>query len=283
MAHINNTIPKIIHQIWWQGEHNIPIDYPNYSHTWKKYNPDFEYILWDQNKIENLINTHFPEFLKKHQSFPELMQKIDSAKSMILYLYGGIYADIDSECAKNINDLIIDKEIVLAKVDMNILSRMYIYKTTNEIIQAGFMATTKNHPFWKYCISLMLKEDINKGMFEIHEQWIHRITGPGMYTRAYNTFPQRENFTILSQNLIDPIQPCDYDQFNCGITDCKKKYPHAYAFHHYGSKHKTHGWMSDNGKYFGSLFCKAESYLFPCLCSCLLFIIIVIVLYFKNK
>lgn len=279
----NNTIPKIIHQIWYQGENNIPKDYPNYSQTWKKYNPEFEYILWDQEKIENLIKTNFPQFLEKHNSFPQLMQKIDSAKSMILYTHGGVYVDIDSECTKNISDLINKNEIVLAKCDINIFIRMFMYKTTNEIIQAGFMATVKNHPFWKYCVHLMLKEDINKGMFETHEQWIHRITGPGMYTRAFYSFPNTEKFTVLSQDFIDPIQACEYDYYDCDKNNCKINYPNAYAFHHYGSKHETHGWLSGFGKQASKLYCKNQSYIYSIICVCIIILIIFVYLYLKRN
>ena len=44
-------IPHIIHQIWFQGEDNIPKKYPNYSKSWKEMNPKFKYIFWDGEKI----------------------------------------------------------------------------------------------------------------------------------------------------------------------------------------------------------------------------------------
>ena len=44
------SIPKIIHQIWWQGEKSIPEKYLSYIESWKTNHPDFKYMFWDEKK-----------------------------------------------------------------------------------------------------------------------------------------------------------------------------------------------------------------------------------------
>ena len=91
-------IPHIIHQIWFQGEDNIPKKYPNYSKSWKEMNPKFKYIFWDGEKMEKLIREKYPWFLKRYNEYPNMIQRIDSAKYFIMHQYGGILPDLDCEC-----------------------------------------------------------------------------------------------------------------------------------------------------------------------------------------
>ena len=75
-------IPHIIHQIWFQGEDNIPKKYPNYSKSWKEMNPKFKYIFWDGEKMEKLIKEKYPWFLKRYNEYRIIKMVI----YIILYL-----------------------------------------------------------------------------------------------------------------------------------------------------------------------------------------------------
>ena len=44
-------IPKIIHQIWWQGIDKLPDKYVKYSNSWVKYHPYWTITYWDKNNI----------------------------------------------------------------------------------------------------------------------------------------------------------------------------------------------------------------------------------------
>ena len=48
------NIPKIIHQIW-IGNKPPPI---NLMNTWKEKNPDYEYILWNENEFIKRKSKH---------------------------------------------------------------------------------------------------------------------------------------------------------------------------------------------------------------------------------
>ena len=45
----NEIVPRTIHQIWLGSK--VPKKYDIWRNSWIKYNPDFEYILWDEKKI----------------------------------------------------------------------------------------------------------------------------------------------------------------------------------------------------------------------------------------
>ncbi len=271
-------IPKIIHQIWYQGVENIPNDYPNYSSTWKKYNPDYQYVLWDKNMIETLIQQKFPFFMNKYHSFPKMIQKIDSAKCLILYTYGGLYVDMDSECLKNIDNLL-NNEIILVKCNMDLLQSFFFYGTTNFIIQNGFMGSTKRNLFWIKCIDLIMKEDINKKFYEMEEVYIFRTAGPSIITNAYHSDINNKKYLLLDHNYIDPLTSCEYEYYKCGSDNCTRNYPNAYAFHHYGAKHTSNGWLPETSKYSLIFFCKYQSYIY--IIFVLMFLAIIIFIFYR--
>lgn len=60
-----------IHQIWWQGEDQIPVKYHKNIEAVKKFHPGWKYVLWDQKKIEDLIQNKHAWFWPTFQKFPK--------------------------------------------------------------------------------------------------------------------------------------------------------------------------------------------------------------------
>lgn len=94
-------IPKIIHQIWLGSP--LPEKYAYFVTSWKKKHPDWQYILWDEKKIQALENFSCKRLYEKSKSYGA---KSDIARYEILKQFGGIYVDTDFECIKPFDDLI---------------------------------------------------------------------------------------------------------------------------------------------------------------------------------
>jgi len=272
-------IPKIIHQIWFQGENNIPKTYPNYSHTWKKLNPLYEYMFWDQQSIETLIINYYPELYNKYKSYPEIIQKIDMAKYIILNHFGGIYVDLDLEALKPVDKLISSHSIIFAKYGVNYFEKIVAYGSIfGDVLENGFIASSKKNPFWEHCYKILLNENINRKLFESHFKYIFRTIGPGLLTNAYNSYKDKDKIYLLDGNYIDPMPCCDYEWNNCSQQDCRKLFPDAYAFHHCGSRHDTHSWVNNTEKTVGYFLCRFKYYLIV-----LLFIVIITCIWYWFK
>ncbi|XWV24975.1 glycosyl transferase [Tupanvirus deep ocean] len=100
-------IPKIIHQIWLQGYNNIPSELNEFHDKCKKVNSDFEHMFWDNDRIKKLLEEEFGEkYVAAFDYFKIFAQKADFARYAILYVYGGIYLDMDTMCKKNLNDFL---------------------------------------------------------------------------------------------------------------------------------------------------------------------------------
>ena len=94
-----------IHQIWYQGQENIPDTFRQYSSRWKKINTGFEHTLWDSNSIDMFMKKHYPSVYNNFLSLPYMIQKIDVFKYAVLNKQGGFYIDMDVDCLRPLTTL----------------------------------------------------------------------------------------------------------------------------------------------------------------------------------
>ena len=99
-------VPKIIHQIWIGSR--VPKKYDKWRQSWLKYNPEFEYNLWDEKKILDIGLINEKKFLESKN----VGIKSDIARYELLYRFGGIYVDTDFEAIKPIDKKLLCKPFV---------------------------------------------------------------------------------------------------------------------------------------------------------------------------
>lgn len=110
-------IPKII----WQTFKTNKLHKKSYEYvkTWKELNPDYEYRFFTDNDIIEFIKNEFPEYLNLYKKITIGAIKSDFWRLLVLYKYGGIYADIDSFCSKPLNTLIKEKDTYITCIHKN--------------------------------------------------------------------------------------------------------------------------------------------------------------------
>lgn len=94
-------IPKIINYIWF-GKETFPDNYKKNIEGWKKFCPDYEIKLWNENNYD--INK-IPYVRDAYNSGMYAFAS-DCARLDIVNMYGGIYFDTDVEMLKNIDELL---------------------------------------------------------------------------------------------------------------------------------------------------------------------------------
>jgi len=195
---VNNSIPKIIHQI-------APSDKTQWHPVWEECHnswllqfpePEYEHKLWnDEDDLENLIKNEFPFFLSIFQKYPYKIQKIDMARYCILFKYGGIYADMDYFCYKNFYNTL----------DLSKTNIPYSPHSPHDILQNSLMATYKND----YMMLNIIDESIRRHMtsqniFNHYAFYISFTSGPKLIS---DVFVRLQGFVNpLSKELYNPIQ-----------------------------------------------------------------------------
>lgn len=107
---------KIIHQIWFQGNRELPKKYQEKTESWQTVNQDYIHILWDEKMLNDFIYQYYPNFYKLWVTIDKFIKKCDAARYLLLYHFGGIYADVDTEAYKPIDLLI--SSLNLCNVDI---------------------------------------------------------------------------------------------------------------------------------------------------------------------
>src|ERR1700730_8677008 len=69
-------------------------------------NPDFEYLFFDDSRIERFIDAEFPQYRSVFDSFSVRIQRYDLFRYLAVYRLGGFYFDTDVLLASGLEDLL---------------------------------------------------------------------------------------------------------------------------------------------------------------------------------
>lgn len=180
------TIPKIIHQLW-IGPKRAPI---KMMESWKLKNPDYEYILWDDEEIKRRAMVF--KCTDEIDLFQEINGKCDIMRWEILYKYGGIFIDADSFCIEPLDDFFLYHEQGFGTFENEIV-RMGLVST-------GTMGFQRHTQLCGDIIDWIYNEEID--VLLANPAWI--TVGPGCLTRFLNSgsYPL---FTVYPSYLFLPI------------------------------------------------------------------------------
>jgi inositol phosphorylceramide mannosyltransferase catalytic subunit len=179
-------IPKIIHQTW--KTRDIPARFQDASASWQALHPDWEYRLWNDDDLETLVAEEFRTHLPLYHAYPDHIQRVDAARYMILFRYGGLYADLDIVCNRPMDDFL-NQEVLLAPTKPLGLS--------NDLMMAE-----PGH--------FLFLEIINQlgPSFQHFNRWfvprhfrVMLTTGPLLVTRVHKVSAYRDRVFLLPGNL----------------------------------------------------------------------------------
>lgn len=161
------------------------IPFSRYINSWRINNPTVDIRFMDDTMCKNFIRDNFSdEVFFVYNSLPLGIMKADMWRVAIIYIYGGIYADIDTVCHSSI-DTILHKDIIVCKEFDNL----------NNIANYFFAATPK-HPVLKRTLDLMLEHFNNA--FVSNSQTHVQDFGMASFAQAVHEF----NLDLLEQSKI---------------------------------------------------------------------------------
>lgn len=154
-------VPKIIHQTW-KTHDNIPSKWAKSPVEWKRHHPTWTYRLWSDDDLRNLVKSSYPNFLEIYDSFPYPIQRVDTARYMILDQFGGVYSDLDIYPTGPIDEFV------------GIGASAYFVHSVNVkvCITNSLMASVPGAPVWKHVLAEIAKRnsDLN------NLTWLARVT-----------------------------------------------------------------------------------------------------------
>ena len=202
-------IPKIIHQIH-MGEQPLSNQELKWQQTWKKYNPDWELILWNDERLKtiNIINEKYLD------SCDNYSMKSDILRFDILYQFGGVYVDTDFECLKNLDPFLSEKDFVICK---QIPERQHGAK-----ICGAFMAANK------------FNQHIGKLVNGIADRSVSHKDKNAVL--RYGPFYLQDNIPeelVLDSKYVYPFMWYEAKGISRNHTNLKQAFPESFAVHHW--------------------------------------------------
>lgn len=193
---LGGAIPKILHQTW--KDTTIPEDLAAYRQSWKEHHPDWSFVLWTDGANRELIRRKYTWFLPIYDRYPEAIMRADTARYFILHQFGGVYADLDFQALRPLDPLLQNTQVVVGlEPEQHLVLPLAVERNLHQIICNAFMASIPLHPFWEHVF-------LKLGEFA-HFPGTLDTTGPFLLTRAYATFPEPHQLTVVPPSVLYPI------------------------------------------------------------------------------
>lgn len=134
-------IPKKIHYCWFSGE-PFPEKVVECMNSWHKYMPEWEFVLWDYEKVSQIDSVWLKECLQEKQwAFAA-----DFVRIYALFHEGGVYLDTDVEVYKSFNDLLGNSAFIGREDNIRVLGYLTCFFLTSHC-----MGTVPENRFFERC------------------------------------------------------------------------------------------------------------------------------------
>ena len=196
-------IPKVLHYIWF-GNNELPLEFRNNLITWKKFNPDYEIIRWDESNYDVSNSTFVKEAYKANKwSHASNYVRLD-----ILYKYGGIYMDTDVEVIKNLDCLLNDE-------------CFFCLGNQDSINNGSGLGSVKEHPVIKEMMEAFenVHFDVAKG--GVGMRAAHNFINPVMRRHGFkleNRYQRIDGVVLYPKEVMSPLSFGDLENFFCDRT-----------------------------------------------------------------
>lgn len=180
-------LPKV-HMTW--KTKNLPKRFQRAVDGWNRVG---RVIVYDDSDLRREIPGKYLEF---YDSLPKQIFRVDFARYIILYKYGGIYADMDTVPLKIFDDLLSLNRVILGEEPQEHAQRIYDKK---RVICNAIMVSPEGDEFWLNLVDFIIKRyDPNRDVVA--------STGPLAITDMYEMYPSLfKNIVILDSCKFFPL------------------------------------------------------------------------------
>ncbi len=186
-------IPKIIHQVWLGSP--VPESFVELQKSWieNHLGRDWCYKLWTDADVEQL-ELYNQEFYDASENYGV---KSDILRWEIIYMFGGIYVDMDAECLCPFDELL----------SYDFFTALQPLDTFFVQLGAALFGAIPEHPILKYCIET-IKDDW-------HLQGAPKKTGPVHFTKSF--------YAVAGQHGMRDIALPSYYFYPLGSQEIEEK------------------------------------------------------------
>ena len=207
------VIPRIIHKLAPDRKDWHPVWVPCY-YSWKKTfygkDPQFRFDMWHDVRIDSYIENYWTDYWEVWHNFPIQIVKLDIARYILMYEFGGIYSDMDTYCYKYFYDELKGDTIYIGPSQVE----------EHELVQNSFLASHGRSLFWREVIEEAFKriKEFDRGIGTIATginsevyRFIQWSAGCGLLSDVYSKMKDEYKIEILDKTKYQ-VEPEKYNE-----------------------------------------------------------------------
>ena len=162
--------------------------------------PHWTIIYTDDEQNRYIVEKYFPDFLPYYDAFEYNIQRVDAVRCLMLYIWGGVYKDMDMEIINPIDSLFVNS------------AEVYFVSSPNmkNMLTNSFMASKPRSSFWLSYVEHM-KHGAPNWAIGKHLK-VMTTTGP----MALDKLAKESDivYAALPRSLVCPCSLCDIESCN---------------------------------------------------------------------
>jgi mannosyltransferase OCH1-like enzyme len=208
-----DEISKIIFQTW-KSRLDIPPNYRYWRSTFIQNNPEFNCVLWDDDDNREFIAEKFAWFLPTYNRLPGNIFRADAIRPFFLFLYGGVYADMDTQCLSPLCPQFSSGDVILGQMGLDL--------NNQHSIPNAIMASKPFQLFWLLFIALIMEKvksftndkDLKRAQPEF-------LTGPVVLHEAFDLYQSEPEQDIRNRirTIIGDLPDHIYKRVRAGCIE----------------------------------------------------------------
>ena len=191
-------VPRIIHQTW--RDDALPDRLASFRAAWQRLHPEWAYRFWTDETARMFVGDHYPWFLETYDAYRSPIMRVDAARYLWMYHFGGVYADLDLEPLQPLDHLLNNSDGPQLSMAREPASHSLLYGKPL-IVSNAFLASTPGHPAWQEVLDLLVER----------RAWPDPLaaTGPFLLTDLY----LRSSGFRAAVRLLDSYVMSPFDKF----------------------------------------------------------------------
>jgi len=223
-------IPKIIHQTW--KSKDIPRHLRRFQQSWLHWHPGWEYRFWDDEANAALIAEHYPSFLEHYNRATPTILRVDLVRLAYLHMYGGVYADLDYEVLRPLDDLLDTRHAIVGRerggIGEVLRKRAYVIN--------ALMGSPPGHPLWLDVMHGMVRAYRPRRGIESQTRYVIRMAIAILDDEVENHIKGEPDVVVLPCETVYPSMPTQR------VAEHRRRDAiahNAYGIHHYENSWRT--------------------------------------------
>ena len=198
-------IPKVTHQIWFQGWDQLPFKYRECTSKLRQLNPDWTHMKWDERLLRLECEKVGPEILEKFDGFSEMTQKIDFGRYVVLYNYGGVSVDCDVEPLRPLTKIpgFYKYDLVIGKNPLTVMENKATSLGLSKdlvMLNNATICCSEKHPIMQQLLNFLVE---NESWNEHRMMDTQLKTGPLIISVFFKEF--LDDILVLDSDVFEPF------------------------------------------------------------------------------